>query len=433
MTAAIEPTPLKADGVTLLVSNSAMAMAGIASLGAGAIHAAAAGSHSEHRQAVLAFVVVAAFQLGWGALALVRFGSLIALAGVAGNGAAFGGWLMAKSSGISFIDGLEASEGLQFADSLAAAFALIAVVGAIVAFWRGSAQRGISSFGMFIVAVAGVGVAALTLPAMVSAGGHAHAHGDADDHGAHTATPAGGASGASSGSGAAGASGGAGASDDHDHPDEGATDAATGGTAPPPAIVPPVPYDPTKPIDLGGVDGVTPEQQAAAENLVAITLIRLPQWTDPAVAEASGFRSIGDGLTGVEHFVNPEFMEDDVILDPDRPESLVYDTTGGGRRLVAAMYMVARGTPLDAVPDVGGALMQWHTHENLCYSPEGKVAGITDANGNCPAGLTKPVPTPMIHVWIEPHRCGPFAALEGIGGGTIAEGETVLCDHVQGS
>ena len=60
-------------------------------------------------------------------------------------------------------------------------------------------------------------------------------------------------------------------------------------------------------------------------------------------------------------------------------------------------------------------------------------AKLTDANGDCPAGLTKPVPTPMIHVWIEPHRCGPFAALEGIGGGTIAEGETVLCDHVHGS
>ena len=59
MTAAIEPTPLRADGVTFLLSNSAMAMAGIASLGAGAIHAAAAGSHSEHRQAVLAFVIVA--------------------------------------------------------------------------------------------------------------------------------------------------------------------------------------------------------------------------------------------------------------------------------------------------------------------------------------------------------------------------------------
>jgi hypothetical protein len=38
----------------------------------------------------------------------------------------------------------------------------------------------------------------------------------------------------------------------------------------------------------------------------------------------------------------------------------------------------------------------------------------------------------MIHVWIEPHKCGPFAALEGIGGGKILDGETVNCDHVHG-
>jgi len=39
----------------------------------------------------------------------------------------------------------------------------------------------------------------------------------------------------------------------------------------------------------------------------------------------------------------------------------------------------------------------------------------------------------MIHVWIRKHPCGPFAALEGIGGGTIAEGETKLCDTAHGS
>jgi hypothetical protein len=97
------------------------------------------------------------------------------------------------------------------------------------------------------------------------------------------------------------------------------------------------------------------------------------------------------------------------------------------------MYMLKRGTPLDQVPDVGGALTQWHTHENLCYRPDGKLGGLTDGNGNCRAGLIKPAPTPMIHVWIEPHKCGPFAALEGIGGGTIAEGEEVLCDHAHGA
>ena len=32
----------------------------------------------------------------------------------------------------------------------------------------------------------------------------------------------------------------------------------------------------------------------------------------------------------------------------------MYDTTEGGRKLVAAMYMVKPGTPLDAVPDIGG-------------------------------------------------------------------------------
>ncbi len=29
----------------------------------------------------------------------------------------------------------------------------------------------------------------------------------------------------------------------------------------------------------------------------------------------------------------------------------------------------------------------------------------------------------MIHVWITPHPCGPFAALEGVGAGQIAAGE----------
>jgi hypothetical protein len=193
------------------------------------------------------------------------------------------------------------------------------------------------------------------------------------------------------------------------------------------------PYDPTKPIDLSGVPGVTPQQQAAAENLVAVTLLRLPRWADSAVAEAAGFRTIGDGFTGHEHLINQAFMDDDVTLDPDRPESLVYDTTRGGRRLVAAMFMLKRGTPLAQAPNVGGALMQWHIHDNLCYNAAGHVAGLTDASGACPAGLFKPVPTPMIHVWIEPHRCGPFAALEGIAGGTVPDGQPVLCDHVHGA
>jgi hypothetical protein len=93
--------------------------------------------------------------------------------------------------------------------------------------------------------------------------------------------------------------------------------------------------------------------------------------------------------------------------------------------------MMNAGDTLADVPEVGGKLTQWHVHNNLCFSGP-RVAGLTDAEGNCGAGLTKGTETPMIHVWTEPHPCGPFAALEGVAGGTIKEGEERLCDHAHG-
>jgi hypothetical protein len=374
-------------------------LAGLTSLGAGAIHAAAIGVHSEHRPAVLAFTAVAAAQLAFGVLALVRGTRLVAVLGLLIGVGTLAGWALAKVSGIPFVAGLDDAEPIQTADGLAAALALTSVLALGAALWPPhSGQRPGLPAPLPLMAV---GVSALTVLGMVTAGSHAHAAGDG--HGSH---------------GSAAADHHAGGTGSGDHVED--ASAAT------------VPYDPTQPIDLGGVDGVTPEQQAAAENVIAVTLHGLPQWADPAYAEAHGFHSIGDGFTGTEHFINEANMDDDVILDPDVPESLVYDTSGGDRRLVAAMYMLQRGTPLEEAPDLGGNLMQWHTHDNLCYNADGKVRGITDASGACPAGLVKPVETPMIHVWLESHPCGPFAALEGIGGGRIPDGEEVLCDHAHG-
>jgi hypothetical protein len=203
------------------------------------------------------------------------------------------------------------------------------------------------------------------------------------------------------------------------------------------AAVPPKPYDPTQPIDLGGVAGVTPEQQAAAENLVALNVVRLPQWSDFRVAEAAGYHSIGDGLTGFEHFIKWDSINDDVALDPDHPESLVYSPQpDGSKKLVSAMYFLPDTVALKDVPNIGGALMQWHIHDNLCFTDDPAaplVRGVTDSAGNCPAPLKKFTPAPMIHVWITPNKCGPFAALEGIGAGQIADGQTRLCDTAHGS
>jgi hypothetical protein len=100
------------------------------------------------------------------------------------------------------------------------------------------------------------------------------------------------------------------------------------------------------------------------------------------------------------------------------------------------MYMLPTSIALEDVPDIGGRLMQWHIHDNLCFTKDPlapKVGGLTDVNGNCPPALQKFPPSAMIHVWITPHPCGPFAALEGVGAGQIAAGEERLCDEVHGS
>jgi hypothetical protein len=371
-----------------------LAIAGAGSLGAGAIHAAAIGVHSEHRQAVITFTFVAAIQLGWGALALARPGRVVVAVGALANAVFLGGWVLAKTNGISFIDGLEESEPVQFADAMAAGLAVVAVLAA-VSYLLARGDRALKSSPL-LTGVSAIVIAALAVPAMVSAGSHSHAGGHDE-----------------------GAAGG------HAHASEEAAPHAEA------SAVPPKVYDPTLPLDLGGVEGVTLQQQAAAENLLAITIMELPQFADPAVAERMGFVSIGDGFLGHEHYLNQANMNDDKLLDPDYPESLVYDTSVTPKKLVAAMYMMNPGDTLADVPELGGKLTQWHVHDNLCFAGP-KVAGLTDAEGQCAAGLTKGAETPMIHVWTEPHPCGPFAALEGVAGGTIKEGEERLCDHAHG-
>jgi len=391
MTIVVERDEPGASAVAALGRLGSVGVAAAASLGAGAIHAAAIGVHSEHRAAAVTFAAVATVQLGWGLLALGRPGRLLVVAGALANLAALVGFALAKTTGLAAIDGLEEAEAVQTADGLAAGLAAVAVLGAVAHLW--SRRRGDPlAHTPILTGATALAVAAMALPAMVSAGTHTHAQG-AGGH-AHLA-----------------------ADEAEEHAE--------------PAVVPPKPYDPALPIDLGGVEGVTPQQQAAAENLLAATILALPRWSDPAVAEAAGYVSIGDGFLGHEHYLHAGNMVDGVVLDPSRPESLVYDTSVTPKRLVAAMYMLNPGDTLDDVPELGGQLTQWHVHDNLCFVGP-RVAGLTDAAGACPPGQRKGPETPMIHVWITPHPCGPFAALEGIAGGTVPEGEEVLCDHVHG-
>ena len=398
------PAPMTATSTPL----DLLAVGAGASIGAGAIHAAAIGMHNEHGEAVVTFALLAAFQFGWGFVALTRRNRTLTLVGVIGNGLAIAGWVLAKTRGIGWIDGLAETEPVQLADGLAAALAAMAIGSALLWVVGFSLTDRVSVSGGALVVVA------LTLTGMIATGGHDHAGdghgGDAHAADAHT-------------SGAAHHETG----DGDDHAD---------------VVVAPREYDPTKPIDLGGVEGVTPEQQARAENLIVVSLARLPQFSDTATAEAAGFHSIGDAATGDEHYINWSYVNDDKILDPDYPESLVYQMRDGRKTLVAAMFMLPDGTTLDAVPDVGGKLTQWHVHNDLCFTDDpvaprlafGAGAGpVVGSDNPCPPPTQKRANVPMMHVWIVPHPCGPFAALEGVGAGQIKPGEERLCDHAHGS
>jgi hypothetical protein len=196
-----------------------------------------------------------------------------------------------------------------------------------------------------------------------------------------------------------------------------------------------LPYDPSRPggIHLGGVPGVTPAEQARAEQLVRDTIRDLARYADVTAAYNDGYRSINDAATGDEHYIKWAYINDGHILDSTRPESLVYEWRNNRKTLVAAMYMLPLGSRFTDVPDIGGPMTQWHIHNNLCLSDNPNdplqkvVSGLTDQNGKCPAGTTKAAPVPMIHVWIVANECGPFASLEGIGAGQVPPGETREC------
>lgn len=388
-------------------------IAAIASLGAGAIHGGAIGLHSEHPQLARIFVVISLLQIGWGVAALLRSSRWLLPLGVAVNAYAVGGWIATRLWGISFVDGLDVRENPQIADTLCAALGLTAAATALAVLLLGrevefrplSGQR---------LAFPTAAVVAVTVVAMWNGAGHVHS-GGAHDH-ASAAT-------------ADGHDHGASADGSHAHDSAVLTDASG-------RVVWPRPYDPAAGIDIGGVPGVSSEQETRARDLIETTQRELPRWSDYDSAVAGGWVSIGDERTGFEHLINRALIVDDKFLDPTAPESLVYQVRGTEKTLVSAMFMARLGVDIDdpELTDFAGPLMQWHKHDNLCFRRDANgrsvVAGVLDAAGRCPAGsVLAGVGLPMVHVWIAPHPCGPFAALEGEGAGTAAVGDEFRVDQ----
>ena len=358
------------------------AVAGAASLGAALIHGAAAGSHAEDRQLAALFAIAAVAQAAWAVWALGRrAGRSTAVTGILLHGFTLGILVLAWTTGVGFVAGLSDRQEPGLQDGVTAALEAVALLTAIGLTIRpvfAPARRGA------LPALAAAVLLIAAVPAMAAPHEHARVEG-ADRRGEEVAAEH--------------------AHDDshaHGDSDDHHSDASEEGEAP---LV-------ADEIALPSVPGVTAEQQERARDLIRRTRAGLQRYGDPAAAEADGFRSIGDGFTGFEHFVHYGYLANPTILDANEPESLVYKVSPDGtKQLVSAMYILPTGSTMDDVPDVAGAMTPWHDHRNLCWTPDGRLAGLF-VNGKCSAGEHRITP-PMLHVWVVDHVCGPFAGIEG--------------------
>lgn len=152
----------------------------------------------------------------------------------------------------------------------------------------------------------------------------------------------------------------------------------------------------------------TPEQRAAAEQLLARTRAEISRYQDLAVARAAGFEAAP--LTNADvlaHFTNKG--NEAAILDPRRPQALVYARTKHGPLLIGAMYQMPRLGQWGPAP--GGPLTQWHQHEGICFSLLGFEFSLETPFRSCPLGSFSVRVPPMLHVWIiDNPNGGPFAA-----------------------
>jgi hypothetical protein len=379
----------------------ALVLAAMASAGAGLVHAAAAGTHNGDTALTTLFAITAAVQLGWAALVAARPTRDVAIAGVVLGVVAAGAWVLSRTAGLPVIASLSETEPVGTQDALAA------VLGGLSAVFAGIGAAGVrmprTLLRVPLGAVGAVALLALAVPGVAAQHTHgpSHDHTEGHGHGDEVAHEAGHQDGHGEHVEAVGEAG------HHAEAGHHGNDAPQGGGY--------GQHDGEEIISLSD-PRLTDEEREAAQKLIDDTTAGMARFSTVESVEAAGYRSIGDGGTGWEHFVNYGNIIDGVDLDPNAIESIVFKVyPDDTKQLASAMYILGPGSTMADAPDIAGDLTVWHDHQDLCWEG-GNVVAILDADGNCSRGAFRPTP-PMLHVWMIPHRCGPFAGIESGGHG----------------
>ena len=152
----------------------------------------------------------------------------------------------------------------------------------------------------------------------------------------------------------------------------------------------------------------TPAEQEAADRFLRRTAEAIAKYEDVALAAADGYQV--DAIVGSEfHAENPIYKSDGVILDPERPETLVYDETPDGPVLMGAMYEMEEIG--EEGPMFGGPITVWHAHDHICFGAfPPAITSFESPLGACPLlSVSFPVTNEMMHVWTVPGVADPYA------------------------
>ena len=151
----------------------------------------------------------------------------------------------------------------------------------------------------------------------------------------------------------------------------------------------------------------TPQQVAAAQLLYDETATAIAPYKDWHVAWAAGYRPGPADAATSTHWTNQTNVDHGYVLDPHRPQGLVYANTHHGPVLLGAMFQMKHLNQFG--PDPGGPLTAWHQHENICLTPFGLELSFMTPFAVCPVGAIDFSAAPMLHVWIVDNPGGQFA------------------------
>jgi hypothetical protein len=326
---------------------------------AGAIHLAMAPAHGAESAAHgVAFALAGWAQLALAGALLARPSRTLVALGAVLSGAFLVAWVVSRTVGLPVLG----EEEVGLVDALCAGLELAFVLAGVAILaerWSGTASPALA-------AVAAIGAMTVSSAALASpAGEHgADAHGHASGDSQHPVSTA--------------------HHDDTTSHDASAHHRQSSCTEP-----------------------VTAEQEAAAAELVEQTEATLARFEDVKVAEGAGYRRTDSPGEADTHYLNAAHALDGAVLDPDRPESLVYISAPSGQQfLVGAMYL--NDDPSTDPPRPGGCTTAWHDHPGVCLG-SGQIAVPT--SDVCPGGTRLGDTTDMLHVWLLDLPTGRFGEL----------------------